>query len=180
MIEPQRRQAIRPWNAAAASRERQGMATKGKTSRKGATARKSGGAALVFNHAMIYTRRLPQALEFYRDVLGFEVVESYPGAYARLKSPGGETTLALHVVETGQAMDAATEGLRLYFEVRDLEPFCRSLTKKGVKLDQMPKEMPWGWKHAFLRDPDGHEISLYWAGRARLLPTKIRHEEHQD
>ena len=27
----------------------------------------------------------------------------------------------------------------------------------------MPKDMPWGWRHAYLNDPDGHEISLYWA-----------------
>jgi hypothetical protein len=28
--------------------------------------------------------------------------------------------------------------------------------------------MPWGWKHAYLDDPDGHEVSLYWAGAKRL------------
>jgi hypothetical protein len=28
--------------------------------------------------------------------------------------------------------------------------------------------MPWGWKHAYLDDPDGHELSLYWAGKKRL------------
>jgi hypothetical protein len=28
--------------------------------------------------------------------------------------------------------------------------------------------MPWGWTHAYLNDPDGHEVSLYWAGVKRL------------
>jgi len=28
--------------------------------------------------------------------------------------------------------------------------------------------MPWGWKHAYLDDPDGHEVSVYTAGAKRL------------
>ena len=28
--------------------------------------------------------------------------------------------------------------------------------------------MPWGWRHAYLNDPDGQEISLYWAGENRM------------
>jgi len=27
--------------------------------------------------------------------------------------------------------------------------------------------MEWGWRHAYLNDPDGHEVSLYWAGEMR-------------
>ncbi len=131
---------------------------------------------LEFNHAMIYTANLPRALEFYRDALGFKVVDTYPGAYARLKSPNGGTTIALHVLDSGQEMNARTEGLRLYFEVKGLDAFCEALENKGIKFDQMPKDMPWGWKHAYLRDPDGHEISLYWAGKARFAKTVMRDE----
>jgi hypothetical protein len=29
-----------------------------------------------------------------------------------------------------------------------------------------------GWKHAYLDDPDGHEVSLYWAGAKRLKKSK--------
>jgi catechol 2,3-dioxygenase-like lactoylglutathione lyase family enzyme len=147
------------------------------TKKKTGTTRKPG-VALEFNHAMIYTTELPRALEFYRDLLRFEVVDAYPGAYARLKSPGGGTTIALHLVDSGQTMNAETEGIRLYFEVKGLDAFCRALEKKGVKFSQMPKDMPWGWKHAYLRDPDGHEISLYWAGRARIRKTAVSVESH--
>lgn len=145
------------------------MATRNKTRKRG---------AIEFNHAMIYTTRLPRALEFYRDALGFQVVDEYPGAYARMKSPGGGTTIALHVMEEGKELDTKKEGLRLYFEVEGLDAFCRALSKRGIVIDQMPKDMPWGWKHAYLRDPDGHEISLYWAGRARLHRTVMRDEDH--
>jgi len=141
--------------------------------------RKKVRAAVEFNHAMIYTTKLSQALRFYRDLLGFEVVDTYPGAYVRLKSPAGATTIALHGVEPGQAIDPKTEGLRLYFEVEGLDAFCKALAKKGVQFDQMPKDMPWGWKHAYLRDPDGHQISLYWAGKARFKKTFAPGEPRQ-
>ena len=127
--------------------------------------------ALQFNHVMIYTTKLVLASKFYRDMLGFQVVDSYPGTYLRMKSPTGSTTIALHAVDPGQEMNSRTEDLRLYFEVEGLDAFCKTLHKKGVKFRQMPKDMPWGWRHAYLADPDGHEISLYWAGEARLKKT---------
>lgn len=152
--------------------------TKKAVRRKQPAARNRGGVALEFNHAMIYTTRLPQALQFYRDLLGFQVIEIHPDAYARLKSPAGATTIALHVVDPGQQMETKNEGLRLYFEAQSLDAFCSALQKKGVKLDQVPKDMPWGWRHAYLHDPDGHEISLYWAGKARFQKTVMRDEPH--
>jgi uncharacterized glyoxalase superfamily protein PhnB len=96
----------------------------------------------------------------------------YPDAYARLRSPSGNTTIALHVTEKGQSIVPATEGLRVYIEVKELRRFCRYLGKKGITIDQEPAKMPWGWTHAYLRDPDGHEISLYHAGDDRLKKRK--------
>lgn len=132
--------------------------------------------AITFNHVMIYTSDLARSLRFYEQGLGFEMVDSYPGAYARLKSPAGSTTIALHVLDKGQQMQPATEGVRLYFEVKELEALCDALQRDGVALDQPPKRMPWGWTHAYLRDPDGHEISLYRAGEARLGRTVMSDE----
>jgi hypothetical protein len=39
---------------------------------------------------------------------------------------------------------------------------------------QLPRMMPWGWRHAYLNDPDGHEISLYWAGENRMKKTVMK------
>src|SRR5262245_9719821 len=126
-----------------------------------------------FNHAMIYSRDLPRALAFYRDLLGFRLIEAWGDAYARLQSPRGRTTIALHRLEQDRRMDAAGEGLRLYFEVADLDAFCGRLAADGVAFRQMPQDMPWGWRHAYLHDPDGHELSLYAAGAKRLRKTAV-------
>lgn len=147
-----------------------------KKARRKAAPRKASGPVVEFNHAMIYTARFPESLAFYNEVLGFEVVDSYPGVYARLKSPTGGTTMALHSLDSGQQMNASTEGVRLYFEVKALDALCNALEKRGVKFDQMPRDMPWGWRHAYLHDPDGHEVSLYWAGTARFARTVMRRD----
>jgi catechol 2,3-dioxygenase-like lactoylglutathione lyase family enzyme len=124
---------------------------------------------LTFNHAMVYSRDVPAALRFYADLLGLKILEEYKTphttVYARLKSPGSDTTIALHALAPGEELRAG--GIRLYFEIKDLEKFCKRLEAAGAKFSQQPKVMPWGWTHAYLDDPDGHEVSLYWAGAKR-------------
>ena len=131
---------------------------------------------LTFNHAMIYVKDVERALGFYRDLMGFKLIEDfrYEGTpvYARLRAPGGDGTIALH--QAGPGASLASEGVRLYFEVRDLDDFCRKLMQKGFYITQMPRMMPWGWRHAYLNDPDGHEISLYWAGENRMKKSVMQ------
>lgn len=127
---------------------------------------------LTFNHAMIYVRRLEPALRFYRDRLGFRLLERFGDGYARLRAPRGNATIALHLVGEG-VKSTRSEGNRLYFEIRGLDAFCRRLRRAGVRFKQSPKPMPWGWTHAYLDDPDGHEISIYWAGAQRLRKTRM-------
>jgi uncharacterized glyoxalase superfamily protein PhnB len=76
--------------------------------------------------------------------------------------------MALHAVESGGSV--RSEGVRLYFEVETLDAFCHEIEARGAVIKQKPRDMPWGWRHAYLDDPDGHEISLYWAGEKRLRP----------
>ena len=131
---------------------------------------------LTFNHAMIYCKDVERGMAFYRDLMGFKLIEDfrYEGkpVYARLRAPGGDGTIALHMAGPGASL--ASEGVRLYFEVRELDEFCRKLMQKGFFITQMPRMMPWGWRHAYLNDPDGHEISLYWAGENRMKKTVMQ------
>jgi catechol 2,3-dioxygenase-like lactoylglutathione lyase family enzyme len=131
---------------------------------------------LTFNHAMIYAKDVQRTLDFYREWLGFRLIEDfrYEGkpVYARLRAPGGDGTIALH--QAGPGASVASDGVRLYFEVRDLDDFCRRLQKRGFYFTRLPTMMPWGWRHAYLNDPEGHEISLYWAGENRMQKTVMQ------
>ena len=140
------------------------------------------GDKLSFNHAMLYARDVQRALGFYRDLLGFKLVDEFrhegKPLYARLRAPGGDGTIALHLAGPGTSL--ASDGVRLYFEIRELDDFCRKLQAKGFYITQLPRMMPWGWRHAYLNDPDGHEISLYWAGENRLKKTVMRTAKEVD
>ncbi len=126
---------------------------------------------IAFNHALVYVRNLSRSLAFYHDALGFDLVEKMEG-YARLRSPDRSGTIGLHVLSgSKQVMDPELEGVRLYFETEDVDGVCEHLAKKGYAIDQPPKDMPWGWRHAYLKDPDGHEVSVYRAGKKRFLPS---------
>jgi catechol 2,3-dioxygenase-like lactoylglutathione lyase family enzyme len=134
------------------------------------------GHKLNFNHAMVYVKDVQRALGFYRDLLGFRLIEDFrfegQPVYARLRAPAGDGTIALHLAGPGTPL--SSEGVRLYFEINDLDGFCRKLQAKGFYITQMPRVMPWGWRHAYLNDPDGHEISLYWAGEMRMQKTVMK------
>lgn len=135
------------------------------------TRKRKGRTVLAFNHAMVYVQNVRRALRFYRDQLGFVQIAQFAHqgmpVYARLKSPAGTASIALHQFDPGMT-PAGSADIRLYFETPKLEALCRRLQAAGVKFKQMPQRMPWGWRHAYLYDPDGHEISLYWAGKKRL------------
>lgn len=134
------------------------------------------GDKLTFNHAMIYSTDVERGIHFYRDMLGFKFIEDFrhegKPVYARLRAPGGDGTIALHLAAPGTSV--ASDGVRLYLEVRELDAFCASLQRKNFYITQMPRMMPWGWRHAYLNDPDGHEISLYWAGENRMKKTVMK------
>src|SRR6266496_338875 len=58
------------------------------------------GDKLSFNHAMVYVKDVQRALSFYRELLGFKLVDEFRyedrPVYARLRAPGGDGTIALH------------------------------------------------------------------------------------
>jgi hypothetical protein len=70
---------------------------------------------LAFNHAMIYVKDVERGLRFYRDMLGFKLLEDfrYEGTpvYVRLRAPGGNGTIALH--QAGPGASVSSDGVRL-------------------------------------------------------------------
>ena len=94
------------------------------------------GEKLTFNHAMIYVKDVDRGTRFYRDLMGFKLIEDvrYEGTavYARLRAPGGDGTIALHMAGPGASL--ASDGVRLYFEIRDLEGFAAGSSKGASTL----------------------------------------------
>ncbi|MFT2588695.1 VOC family protein, partial [Escherichia coli] len=61
------------------------------------------------NHAVLYVRNVATSVTFYREMLGFDVVASFPGA-AFLRLPGGTNDHDLGLFEVGAEAAASPAG----------------------------------------------------------------------
>lgn len=103
--------------------------------------------------------------EFYCG-LGLRLIVRALPRYARLETPGGESTFSLHQV--GSVVEDT--GVVVYFECEDLEARVLQLQERGYVFDQPPKDERWLWREARLRDPSNNVVCLYWAGENRRFP----------
>lgn len=108
---------------------------------------------------------LDRSVRFYR-ALGLRQIVSNPPDYARFECPVGAATLSLHRV----AQVPADHGVVVYFELEDLDERVRALEAQGLRFDSGPRDQPWLWREATLRDPDGNLLCLFRAGANRRSP----------
>ncbi len=116
-------------------------------------------------HVHLKVADLERSLAFYRDVLGFEVTTTRPGA-AFLSAGGYHHHIALNTWESlgGQPPAPGTTGLYhvaiLYPSRRLLADALRRLIEAGIQLDGASDH---GVSEAlYLSDPDGNGVELYW------------------
>jgi len=108
---------------------------------------------------------LPKSIAFYKT-LGLQlIVEALPH-YARFVCPDGNTTFSVHLVKKL----TKGQGIYVYFECENLDERVSDLQKNGIAIDEMPRDRSWLWREARLKDPDGNQLILYFAGENRLNP----------
>lgn len=119
------------------------------------------------NQVTLPARDVAESVAFYRR-LGAEsglvqIVDAVD--YARFECLDGGATFSLHRADV-----AASPGFVVYFKVAQLDAMVARLQSAGMEFTQLPRDEPWLWREARLRDPSGNEICLYWAGRNRRHP----------
>jgi catechol 2,3-dioxygenase-like lactoylglutathione lyase family enzyme len=117
---------------------------------------------------------MPRALRFYRDLLGFGIVESSPprGAddcdWIWLRRDGIEVMLNTAYEHDSRppgedpARVAAHGDTVLYIGCPDVDAAYEYLRARGVALDP-PSTAPYGMRQLYLRDPDGYGVCLQWS-----------------
>ena len=118
-----------------------------------------------FNHITLIVSDFERSKAFYAT-LGLVQIVDAPPRYARFQFPDGDATLSIEV--TGE--HPATSTAQLFFECDDVDATVTALKSKGVSFEQDPTDMDYLWREARLRDPDGHDLRLYYAGKNRLNP----------
>lgn len=115
------------------------------------------------NQVTVAVSDLARSVDFYRRLGLTQIVASEH--YARFACPEGDSTFSLQRAETVKPSSTV-----VYFECDDLDATASALRRAGVEFDQAPRDEPWLWREARLRDPDGHPICLFHAGENRLDP----------
>jgi catechol 2,3-dioxygenase-like lactoylglutathione lyase family enzyme len=119
------------------------------------------------NHVTIIVSNFEASKAFYTR-LGLEQIVDAPPRYARFIVPGNEATFSIEVIDGNAPMDIYQA--QVFFECDDLDTRVERLKAAGITFVQDPTDMPYLWREARLRDPDGHDIRLYHAGENRLNP----------
>lgn len=115
------------------------------------------------NQVTISVSDIPRSIAFYRKLGLTQIVDSLH--YARFVCPEGDTSFSLHIA------DNVTSGTTvLYFECDNLDHTVQQLEENGFAFEQQPVDQHWLWREAYLRDPDGHRVCLFYAGENRLNP----------
>ena len=116
------------------------------------------------NQVTIGSTDLARAEAFYRR-LGLRLIVKND-RYLRFECPEGVSTFSVELVD--HVPEA--EGVTVYFEERELDALVRRLENEGIAFEHPPTDMPWLWREARLRDPDGHRLCLFDGGTNRLDP----------
>lgn len=117
------------------------------------------------NQATIYTDKPLETVKFYRQ-LGLQIIVDSPPRYVRLLCPDGDSTLSVHISDE----DFSNSNIVLYFECEDLDAKVFELKSLGLQFEQEPTEQTWLWREAYLFDPNGNRICLFYAGKNRQNP----------
>lgn len=117
------------------------------------------------NQVTVPSLDLNIAIPFY-EKLGLKLIVKALPHYARFECPNGDSTFSIHQVE---ALPKG-EGVYVYFECDNLDEYVDEIAGKGIEFDELATDTSWLWKEARLKDPDGNQLILYYAGENRLNP----------
>jgi hydroxymethylpyrimidine/phosphomethylpyrimidine kinase len=106
-----------------------------------------------------------KSVEFYRALGLNQIVDSPENGYARFEAAGG-ATLSVQI-DPDETISPTTA---VYLECDDLDERVEQLARSGLAFEHGPRNQPWMWREARLRDPSGNIIFLYKAGEARRFP----------
>jgi hydroxymethylpyrimidine/phosphomethylpyrimidine kinase len=123
------------------------------------------GAGPRLNQVTVTGTNYERSVDFYRRLGLTQIVDSPENGYARFETAGG-VTLSVQI-DPEEKIIATTA---IYLECDDLDERVEQLARGGIAFEHGPRNQPWMWREARLRDPDGNIIFFYKAGEHRRFP----------
>ncbi|MGH9946122.1 MAG: VOC family protein [Pyrinomonadaceae bacterium] len=131
-------------------------------------------SVMNLNQVTIYSEKTIETVEFFQKLGLVLIVDSLP-RYARLECPDGDSTLSINIsddenAETRPVGSVPSDSITLYFECEHLDEEVSRLKSLGLDFDEDPTDRDWLWRQAYLKDPNGNKICLFYAGHNRKNP----------
>ena len=123
------------------------------------------GVGLRLNQVTVTGTNYERSVDFYSRIGLTQIVDSPETGYARFETAGGVTFSVQ--IDPNEKIVATTA---IYLECDDLDERVEKLARSGVAFEHGPRNQPWMWREARLRDPDGNIIFFYHAGEYRRFP----------
>lgn len=123
------------------------------------------GGSPRINQVTVTGKDYAAQVTFYRKLGLRQIVDSPENGYARFEAWGG-TTFSIQI-DPEEDISPTTA---IYFECDDLDSRVEALARAGIHFEHGPRDQPWLWREARLRDPAGNIIFLYRAGESRRFP----------
>jgi catechol 2,3-dioxygenase-like lactoylglutathione lyase family enzyme len=106
----------------------------------------------------LLVRDIDEALDFYAGKLGLRPLRRYDG-YASIQVGNG-VEIGLHTPHVGHDHAIEQGGMELSFLVDDVDRWYSALAVAGIGFTRPPEDTPYGTREAYLKDPDGHVLTL--------------------
>jgi hydroxymethylpyrimidine/phosphomethylpyrimidine kinase len=123
------------------------------------------GSGPRLNQVTVTGTNYDRSVDFYQRLGLHQIVDSPENGYARFETAGG-VTLSVQI-DPDEKIIATTA---IYLECDDLDERVEQLARSGIAFEHGPRNQPWMWREARLRDPDGNIIFFYKAGEHRRFP----------
>ncbi len=124
-----------------------------------------GGGMPRLNQVTVTGTDYAKQVDFYTRLGLKQIVDSPDNGYARFETGGG-ATLSVQI-DPEETVSATTA---IYLEMEGLDERVETLARSGLVFEHGPRNQPWLWREARLRDPAGNIVFLYQAGEARRYP----------
>ncbi len=110
---------------------------------------------------LIFVSSVEASKAFYRDILGFELVEENPH-FTEYTLPGGRLYVEEKNPSRAKGFDSVHIGgpTGVVLAVENIRAIVEELRSKGVQVIIEPVEQVWGGWNAVIADSDGNEFIL--------------------
>jgi len=156
-----RKTAGRPRRASAPPRA--SAPRRASKSRRASARKPSAGLGLKVHH-LDYTTHDLQAVRRFYDLLGFTSSYDPKHEYLTVQVTGASTIGFMPPAPGPPEQWRPPREPALYLVVADVDAAHARLAARGIPFGQPPRDMPWGHRAAWLRDPEGRMVWIATRG----------------